>query len=128
MAALRPPDYDSKPLYTDGQGVGWVGYGMFFEWPSACFQVFDWKDYWRLDEANSAAAHWKAEHGVVLQGLVEANDKIDKLKRALTANDTMLRVLQDMGLDKSTDEGKRQAFALRMMISANADLLTGETK
>lgn len=41
---MTPPDFDSKPLYTDGVGFGWTGYGIFFEWPSACFQIFDWKD------------------------------------------------------------------------------------
>ena len=41
---MRPPHYDSKPIYTDGAGMGWVGYGIFFEWPSACFQVFVWKE------------------------------------------------------------------------------------
>lgn len=41
---LRPLHYDSKPVYTDGIGIGWVGYGIYFEWPSACFQIFVWKD------------------------------------------------------------------------------------
>lgn len=41
---LRPPDFDAKPLYHDGTGVGWVGYGMFFDWPSACFQIFVWHE------------------------------------------------------------------------------------
>ena len=40
---MSPPDFDSKPLYNEGRGHGWVGYGMFFEWPSACFQIFDWR-------------------------------------------------------------------------------------
>lgn len=42
--SLKPPDFDRVPLYTNGVGWGWVGYGMFWEFPSACFQVFDWKD------------------------------------------------------------------------------------
>jgi len=41
---MRPPLYDTVPLYTDGVVYGWVGYGIFFEWPSACFQIFVWKD------------------------------------------------------------------------------------
>lgn len=41
---LRAPHYDSVPVYADGEGMGWVGYGIFFEWPSACFQIFVWKD------------------------------------------------------------------------------------
>jgi hypothetical protein len=41
--ALRPPKFDAVPTYHDGQGYGWVGYGMFFEWPSACFQIFVFK-------------------------------------------------------------------------------------
>lgn len=41
---MRPPLFDSIPIYTDGTGYGWVGYGMYFEWPSACFQIFVWKD------------------------------------------------------------------------------------
>jgi len=41
---MKPPDYDSSPIYTDGVGIGWVGYGMFSEWPSACFQIFDFKE------------------------------------------------------------------------------------
>lgn len=40
---MRPPDYDRKPLYTDGAGLGWVGYGMFDEWPSYSFWVVVWK-------------------------------------------------------------------------------------
>jgi hypothetical protein len=42
--SLRSPHFDSVPVYTDGAGIGWVGYGIFFEWPSACFQIFVWKD------------------------------------------------------------------------------------
>lgn len=41
---MKYPDFDSKPLYTDGVRYGWVGYGIFFEWPSASFQIFVWKD------------------------------------------------------------------------------------
>jgi len=41
---MKPPDYDSSPIYTDGVGIGWVGYGMFLEWPSACFRIFDFKE------------------------------------------------------------------------------------
>ena len=37
---MRPPHYDCIPLYTNGAKIGWVGYGMFFEWPSACFQIW----------------------------------------------------------------------------------------
>lgn len=42
--ALRPPLFDSVPLYHDGVGVGWVGYGMYFEWPSACFNIWVFKN------------------------------------------------------------------------------------
>lgn len=50
MAALRPPDFDRKPIFTPssrthgeaGATWAWVGYGIFMEYPSACFWVIDW--------------------------------------------------------------------------------------
>lgn len=51
---LTPPDFDAHPIYTDGAGIGWVGYGIFWEWPSACFQVFDWKDSWECYPEGSS--------------------------------------------------------------------------
>jgi hypothetical protein len=27
VPALQPPDFDCRPLYQDGVGYGWVGYG-----------------------------------------------------------------------------------------------------
>lgn len=44
---VEPPDFDRIPLYTDGVGFGWVGYGMFDEWVTACFQIFDWKEVFK---------------------------------------------------------------------------------
>ena len=41
---LKPPDYDRKPVFTDGVGLQWVGYGMFDEWCSACFFIIAWKE------------------------------------------------------------------------------------
>lgn len=41
---MRPPHFDRKPIYTDGVGMGWVGYGIYDEWPSACFRIFVFKD------------------------------------------------------------------------------------
>ncbi len=40
---MRPPNYDRSPIYTDGNGLGWVGYGIFDEWPSACLWIVNWK-------------------------------------------------------------------------------------
>jgi len=40
---MRPPHYDRRPLYTDGVGYGWVGYGIFDEWPSACITILVYK-------------------------------------------------------------------------------------
>jgi hypothetical protein len=37
---LSAPTFDSKPKYTQGTGVWWSGYGMYMEWPSACFQIW----------------------------------------------------------------------------------------
>ena len=46
MTSLRHPDYDSRPHYTAGDGWGWVGYGIFMGWASACLQIFDWGEEW----------------------------------------------------------------------------------
>ena len=41
---MRPPNFDRAPLYHDGVGVGWVGYGVYDEWPSACLWIAVWKE------------------------------------------------------------------------------------
>lgn len=37
---MGPPDFDRKPIFVMGTGVWWTGYGMFDEWPSACFRIW----------------------------------------------------------------------------------------
>ena len=41
---MRPPNFDRAPLYHDGVGVGWVGYGVYDEWPSSCLWIAVWKE------------------------------------------------------------------------------------
>lgn len=64
MAVLSPPDFDSKPVFTSGRRWAgdagaewaWVGYGIYMEFPSACFWVIDWgedqEDAWFPPESN----------------------------------------------------------------------------
>lgn len=42
-AALKPPLFDAVPVYTDGVGCGWSGYGIWWEWPSASLRIWFFK-------------------------------------------------------------------------------------
>ena len=57
--SMRLPNYDRVPIYIDGAGIGWVGYGMFDEWPSASFLIIVFKGEEQIKlEKEKAAKEW----------------------------------------------------------------------